>query len=158
MNNLLVVISGPSGSGKGETIKRILSERADFKRISTYTTRQQRDGEKDGEQYNFISCEEYLKLLDAQKLMACSKIENTYYGAPIIDDSIFDKDKQKAIIDIGVSGGMEIKKKNPDAVMIYLIPETEEQLIRQRGNRGKIRQARGIKQIQDLLSSNKYEW
>ena len=62
MENLLVVISGPSGSGKSETIKRILNKRDNIKRLSTYTTRKPRENEKAGEQYNFISVEEYFKL------------------------------------------------------------------------------------------------
>ena len=157
MGNLLIVISGPSGSGKSETIKRILNRRKDFERISTYTTRAPRKNEVNGEQYNFITIEEYLKLFDSKSLIACSRIENDYYGAPRID-KINEEQNKKMIIDIGVSGGIEIKKAYPEAVMIYVIPETEEQLLKQRGNRGKTRQARGIKQIQNLLSSNEYEW
>lgn len=158
LNNLLVVISGPSGSGKSETIKRILNERNDVKRISTYTTRKPRENEKNGEQYNFISIEEYLKLFDSNRLMACSRIENDYYGAPIINERLNEDGKKAILIDIGVSGGIEIKKIYPETIMIYLIPETEEQLLRQRGERGKTRQARAIKQIQNVLESNKYEW
>ncbi len=158
MKYLRVVISGPSGSGKSETIRRILCKREDLKRISTYTTRKPREGEKDGEQYHFISVEEYLKMYDYKKIMACSKIEDTYYGTPIIENSELEKEGKNMILDIGVSGGIEIKKRYPETIMIYLITETEEQLLRQRGNRGKTRQERGIKQIRDLLSSERYEW
>lgn len=158
MNNLLVVISGPSGSGKSEIIKRILNRRNDVKRISTYTTRKPRKNENNKEQYNFISIEEYLKLFDSNKLMACSRIENDYYGAPIIDENLNKDNKKAVLIDIGVRGGIEIKKIYPETIMIYLIPETEEQLLRQRGDRGKTRQTRAIKQIQDVLESNQYEW
>lgn len=158
MKNLLIVISGPSGSGKSEVIKRVLNEKSDIQRISTYTTRKPREGEVSGEQYNFISAKEYLKLLDSKQLIACSRIEDTYYGTPVLDEALNGDQNKDFIIDMGVSGGLEIKEKYPEAVMIYIIPETEEQLLKQRGNRGPTRQARGIKQIQDVLSSNKYEW
>ena len=61
-------------------------------------------------------------------------------------------------MDIGVTGGFEIKDKYPETVMIYLIPLTENQLLIQRGNRGKSRQARAKKQIERILSNDKYEW
>lgn len=152
----LYVISGPSGSGKSEIIKRILNERKNVNRISTYTTRVPREGERNGEQYNFITTKEYLELLNNKKLMACSRIENDYYGAPIVSDKA--RNESDMIMDMGVSGGIEIKNKYPKTIMIYLIPETEEQLLRQRGDRGKTRQSRAEKQIQDVLDSRKYKW
>lgn len=158
MNNLLVVISGPSGSGKSTIIQNLLRNRNNARQISTYTTRNPRAGEIDGEQYNFISPKEYLDLLNANKLMACSKIENDYYGMPLLEDKLEENNNKDLLIDMGVSGGLEIKEKFPETVMIYVIPKTEEQLLRQRGDRGKTRQSRGVKQIQRVLKTRKYDW
>lgn len=158
MNNLLVVISGPSGSGKSTIIRNLLENRDNAKQISTYTTRSPRTGEVNGEQYNFISQREYLKLLNDNKLMACSRIENDYYGMPVLEDMLTNYHGKDLLIDMGVSGGLEIKENFHEAVMIYVIPKTEEQLIRQRGDRGKTRQSRGIKQIERVLNTKKYEW
>lgn len=158
MNNLIIVISGPSGSGKSEVVKRILKERKDVSQIATYTTRKPRDGEENSTQYNFISHRQYLELLKNNQLMAGSKIDGEYYGAPILDDVLKKYDNQVFLMDIGVTGGFEIKDKYPETVMIYLIPLTENQLLSQRGNRGKSRQARAKKQIERILSNNKYEW
>ena len=158
MNNLIIVISGPSGSGKSEVVKRILKGRKDVSQISTYTTRKPRDGEENSTQYNFISHRQYLELLKNNQLMAGSKIDGEYYGAPILDDVLKKYDNQVFLMDIGVTGGFEIKDKYPETVMIYLIPLTENQLLIQRGNRGKSRQARAKKQIERILSNDKYEW
>ena len=158
MDNLVVVISGPSGSGKSTVIQEILSKKKNTAQISTYTTREPRVGETDGRQYNFISPKEYLKLLNEKKLMACSRIEHNYYGMPLLEEKLQENNGMDLLIDMGVSGGLEIKERYPETIMIYLIPKTEEQLLKQRGNRGKIRQARGIKQIEEVLKSRKYDW
>lgn len=158
MNNLLVVISGPSGSGKSTIIQNLLKNRNNARQISTYTTRSPRVGEIDGEQYNFISPKEYLDLLNENKLMACSKIESDYYGMPLLEDKLEENNNRDFLIDMGVSGGLEIKERFPETVMIYVMPRTEEQLLRQRGDRGRTRQSRGIKQIQRVLKTKKYDW
>ena len=79
MDNLLVVISGPSGGGKGTIINELLTRDENYKRVSTYTTRPMREGEKNGEQYYFITEEEYKKLKSQGKLMACSTIDGYHY-------------------------------------------------------------------------------
>lgn len=158
MSNVLIVISGPSGSGKSTVIKNLLARRSNAKQISTYTTRPPREGEKNGEQYNFISKREYLTLLNENKLMACSKIENDFYGMPLLEDRLQEGENIDYLIDMGVSGGLEIKERFPQTIMIYLIPETQEQLLIQRGDRGKTRQARGLKQIEKVTDSKKYKW
>ena len=68
------------------------------------------------------------------------------------------KEYLKLLNEKKLSGGLEIKERYPETIMIYLIPKTEEQLLKQRGNRGKIRQERGIKQIEEVLKSRKYDW
>ncbi len=158
LNNLLVVISGPSGSGKSTIIKNLLERRNNAEQISTYTTREPRVGESREKQYKFISDREYLELLKSNKLMACSKIENDYYGMPVLEDKLNENNNKDLLIDMGVSGGLEIKEKFPETVMIYVIPETEEQLLRQRGARGKTRQSRGLKQIERIMESKSYDW
>ena len=82
-------------------------------------------GEIDGRQYNFISPKEYLKLLNEKKLMACSRIEHNYYGLPLLEDNFQEINGMDFLIDMGVSGGLEIMERYPETIMIYLIPKTE---------------------------------
>lgn len=80
MDNLLVVISGPSGGGKSTIVNKLLSRNAsDYKRVSTYTTRKVRSNEKENEQYRFISQQEYDKLNASGKLMAQSVVDGYSY-------------------------------------------------------------------------------
>ena len=80
MNNLLVVISGPSGGGKGTIINELLAKDTNtYKRISTYTTRPKRPNERDNEQYHFITKEEYEKLDRKCSLMAKSVVDGFLY-------------------------------------------------------------------------------
>ena len=80
MNNLLVVISGPSGGGKGTIINDLLPRNPEeYKRISTYTTRPMRKKENEHGQYSFITQHEYDRLFTQGKLMACSKVDGYSY-------------------------------------------------------------------------------
>lgn len=80
MNNLLVVVSGPSGGGKGTIINKVLSRNEeDTKRISTFTTRPKRPNESENEQYHFINQQLYDKLEEQGLLMAKSKVDGYSY-------------------------------------------------------------------------------
>lgn len=80
MNNLLVVISGPSGGGKGTIINELISRNEDeYRRISTYTTRNKRPDEEESKQYHFITRKEYDELDSKGKLVAKNEVDGEYY-------------------------------------------------------------------------------
>ena len=80
LNNLLVIVSGPSGGGKGTIEDNLLSRNTqEYKRVSTFTTRPRRQSERDSKQYNFTTQENYDRLFSQGRLMACSKVDGFSY-------------------------------------------------------------------------------
>ena len=80
LNNLLVIVSGPSGGGKGTIVDNLLSRNTqEYKRVSTFTTRPRRQSERDSKQYNFTTQENYDRLFSQGRLMACSKVDGFSY-------------------------------------------------------------------------------
>ena len=80
MDNMLVVISGPSGGGKGTIINSLLKRDSEkYLRVSTYTTRPRRPDEDEQGQYSFISQQEYDRLFDQGRLTACSRVDGRSY-------------------------------------------------------------------------------
>ena len=80
LNNLLVIVSGPSGGGKGTIEDNLLSRNTqENKRVSTFTTRPRRQSERDSKQYNFTTQENYDRLFSQGRLMACSKVDGFSY-------------------------------------------------------------------------------
>ena len=80
LNNLLVIVSGPSGGGKGTIVDNLLSRNTqEHKRVSTFTTRPRRQSERDSKQYNFTTQENYDRLFSQGRLMACSKVDGFSY-------------------------------------------------------------------------------
>lgn len=134
---LLIVISGPSGVGKG-TVRKALFEREghDLVYSVSMTTRKPRDGEVDGSDYYFVSQEEFERQIENDNLLEYAKFVGNYYGTP------FDKVEEQlekgneVVLEIEVQGAIQVKAKKPDAVFIFIAPpsyEALEQRLRRRG-------------------------
>ena len=119
--NLLIVISGPAGSGKGTVIKEVLSMSDDFAYSVSATTRKARPGEVDGVNYFFVSREEFEESIKNNDLIEYTEYCGNYYGT--ISNKV-DKmlEEKNVILEIEVEGAMNVKKKFPDAVLILLLP------------------------------------
>lgn len=118
---VLIVFSAPSGCGK-DTVLAKLSDKADFRRSISMTTRQKRDGEVDGVDYYFVTPEYFLKKLDEGQILEYTNYNGNYYGTPksAVDDWL--KKGETVILKIEVEGAENIKKLYPDSVGIFLIP------------------------------------
>ncbi len=134
---LLIVISGPSGVGKG-TVRKALFERKghnlDFS--VSMTTRKPREGEVDGKDYFFVTKEEFEKEIKKGNLLEYAKFVNNYYGTP--KDRVFEKLKagKEVVLEIEVQGALQVKSKMQEAVFIFIAPPSWKVLEKRLTNRG----------------------
>lgn len=132
MRGLKIVLSGPSGSGKGTIVKELIKDEQFLLSISA-TTRIPRQGEEDGVHYFFKTRETFEKMIKANELLEYAEFCGNYYGTPkrFIDESV--RQGKDVILEIEVAGAMQIKRIYPDAVFIFVVPpsltELESRLI-----------------------------
>ena len=132
----LYVFTGPSGAGKGTVLSRLLSEDEKLFFAISATTRAPRPGEKDGVQYYFLTKEDFEAKIAANAFLEHAKYVDNYYGtleAPVNEKLEAGYD---VILEIEVQGAMQIKKKRPDAVMVFIAPPSFEELASRLRGRG----------------------
>ncbi|CAD2079235.1 guanylate kinase [Jeotgalicoccus meleagridis] len=126
---LLIVLSGPSGVGKGTVRKAIFDHpETNFKYSISMTTRDKREGEVDGVDYFFKSKEEFETLIEQDKFIEYAKYVGNYYGTPVdyVKDTI--AEGHDVFLEIEVEGAKQVREKFPDALFIFLAPPTLAQL------------------------------
>lgn len=124
----LLVLSGPSGSGKGTVSQALMEQNDDIIFSTSVTTRTPRPGEVNGENYFFTSREEFERMVDNDELLEHAFVHTNYYGTP--KKFVFDEiDKGEIVLlEIDVQGALQVKKKYKDAVFVFLIPPTMDEL------------------------------
>src|SRR5690606_19279854 len=117
---LLVVISGPSGAGKGTICKRLLMEMGYLKVSVSATTRKPRQGEEEGISYYFIDEEEFINRVENDEFLEYAKVYGNYYGTP--KEEVFNQLKagNDIILEIDIQGALEVKKNYPRGVFIFI--------------------------------------
>ena len=121
-DGLLVVISGPSGAGKGTICKKLLTE-MDYLKVSvSATTRKPRKGEIEGISYYFIEEEEFIKRIKDDEFLEHAKVYGNYYGTP--KEEVFKqlKSGNDIILEIDIQGALQVKKNYPMGVFIFILP------------------------------------
>lgn len=134
---LLIVISGPSGVGKDATIAKMKGLGYLFYYVVTVTTRPKRPEEIDRVHYCFISDEQFQKMVKAKKLLEWAKVYNYYYGVPKDEIKKALNSGQDVIVKVDVQGASTLKRIVPEAIFIFLVPQSMEDLaerLQQRNN------------------------
>lgn len=132
---LLIVISGPAGSGKG-TVNAELLRTGDFAFSVSATTRAPRPGEVDGVNYHFITKDRFRQLLDEGGMLEYTEYCGNYYGTPRKQAMEVLQSGKNLILEIEVDGAMQLKHQFPEAILIMLLPPSfavQEQRLRGRG-------------------------
>lgn len=124
----LLVLSGPSGSGKGTVSEALMKNNDDIIFSTSVTTRTPRPGEVNGENYFFATREEFEEMVEKDELLEHAFVHTNYYGTP--KKFVFDEIEKGEIVllEIDVQGALQIKRKYKEAVFIFLIPPTMDEL------------------------------
>ncbi len=133
---LLVVLSGPSGVGKG-TIRELFVHKPELNIAFSIsmTTRSKRENEEDGVHYRFVSEAEFLTAIENDEFLEYANFVGNYYGTPIKDVETLRNQGKNVLLEIEVQGALQIKEKCPDALMIFVVPPSLEELRRRILNR-----------------------
>ena len=133
---ILVVVSGFSGAGKGTLMKELLKRYDNYALSVSATTRQPREGEKDGEDYFFVNREYFQQMIEEGRLVEYAQYVNHYYGTP--RDSVEKKmaEGKDVILEIEIQGALKVKKRFPDALLIFVTPPSAGELRRRLVGRG----------------------
>ncbi len=135
-HGLLIVVSGPAGSGKGTVNARLL-ESPEYAFSVSATTRAPRAGEVDGENYHYITREEFERRIANGEMLEYTEYCGNYYGTPLREALEVMASGRNLILEIEVEGALNVKRLYPDAVLIMLLPPSfavQEQRLRGRGS------------------------
>ncbi len=132
----LLVLSGPSGSGKGTVSQALMSKRDDIVFSISATTRKPRPTEVNGENYFFLTQEEFERMKENGEFLESAFVHTNYYGTPrkFVMDEI--EKGEIVLLEIDVQGALQVKKNYKEAVFIFLLPPTMDELRNRIVNRG----------------------
>ena len=135
-NGNLIVISGPSGAGKGTIVKALLDQYASIHYSVSATTRPPREGEVNGVNYWFVSREEFLHMREHDELLEWAEVYGSFYGTPRRRVMEAINRGHDIILEIDPQGAMKVKSGFPSAVFVYIMPPSPRELSRRIIGRG----------------------
>jgi guanylate kinase len=126
---LLIVLSGPSGAGKDALLNRLRENGYPLEYVTTMTTRSRRAQERANIDYHFVSADKFQKMIDNDELLEWANVYGNWYGVPKqpLKDAL--ERGQDTIVKVDTQGAATIKKIVPEAVFIFLIPPSNEELV-----------------------------
>lgn len=124
---LLIVVSGPSGAGKGTVMSKLITG-GDYALSVSATTRSPREGEKDGVNYFFKTRDEFEKMIANNDFLEYAEFCGNFYGTPMPYVSQKLNEGKNVILEIEVKGAFQVKERCPEAVLIFLAPPSMKEL------------------------------
>jgi len=161
-HGLLIVLSGPSGAGKGTICQELLRQMPDLRYSVSMTTRSPRPGEVEGIHYYFRPRQEFEAMLARNELLEWAEFCDNYYGTPLfaVEQAILDG--RDVILEIDIQGAMQIKKRFPQGVFTFIIPPSLDVLSERIHKRGteteEVIQKRLATAIQELEYVDEYDY
>ena len=133
---ILAVVSGFSGAGKGTLMKALLEKHHNYALSISATTREPREGETDGREYFFVTKEAFEEMIQKGQLIEHAQYVNNYYGTP--RQYVFQQmaDGRDVILEIEIQGALKIKERFPEALLIFVMPPSADELKRRLVGRG----------------------
>ena len=132
----IFVISGPSGVGKGTVVEQVLKNVDNIYLSVSVTTRQIREGEKEGINYFFKTKKEFQEMINSDQFLEWAEFAGDFYGSPKFNINNYLSCGKDVILEIEIQGAKQIKEKCPDSVLIFLAPPSfevlEERLIKRK--------------------------
>ncbi len=126
---LLLVVSGPSGAGKGTICKELLSRRGDEITVSvSATTRNPRAGEVEGVNYFFLEKEKFKTMIGEDEFLEHAQVYDNYYGTPkkfVMDELVAGRN---VLLEIDIQGAMQVRDKYPEGVFVFVLPPSMKEL------------------------------
>ncbi len=125
---LLIVVSGPSGAGKGTICKELISRDKSVIVSVSATTRQPRDGEIEGVSYHYLNRDQFEDMIQADGFLEHAKVYDNYYGTPkkFVVDHIVKGDN--VLLEIDIQGALQVKKKYPEGIFVFVLPPSMKEL------------------------------
>lgn len=125
---LLVVVSGPSGAGKGTICKRLLETKEDLVVSVSNTTRLPREGEVHSKNYFFISRDEFQDMIKKDGFIEYAQVYGNYYGTPrkFVEENI--QQGRDVLLEIDIQGALQVKEKYKEGVFVFILPPSMEEL------------------------------
>lgn len=135
-NPFAIVISGPSGVGKSTFLACIKERYPEFAFSVSVTTRRPRGSERDGVEYSYISRDEFMRKVERGELVEWAEVHGALYGTPIAELERRLQDGRNVLLELDVQGGRNIKRAFPDALLIFILPPSPEELAKRLRGRG----------------------
>ncbi len=135
-NGKLIIVSGPSGTGKGTVLKRVFEEMPELVYSVSATSRKPREGEVDGVQYHFITRSDFEKLVEQNQVLEYAEYCGNYYGTPAPFISEQRALGKTVVLEIEPCGAKQVMEKCPDAITVFILPPSIDELERRLIGRG----------------------